>query len=106
MIIPKHPTEPFAASDIAFRIGGFVDRFDQLIVETLMVSLRVIVGEIFADRVSQLLLIEKDHPIQALGFNTSHKPFDIRVELWGSRRQDQRFRAGVFERRPKRFGEF
>ncbi len=106
MVITEQATQSRAANDSAFGIGRFVERFNELVIQTLMVSFRVIVGKIFANCVSQLRLIEKDHSVQALGFNTSHKPFDVRVEVRRTRGQEQRFGTRLFQRGPKRFGEF
>ena len=45
IIVPQHTTEPLAAFDVANNLTHFVSRFDDLIVEPLMVSLAMIVLE-------------------------------------------------------------
>ncbi len=106
MIKVQHTAEALTADDRARRNSELVGGINDLVFEPLMISFAVIMHDIRADRVSQLLLAEKDHSVQALGFNTSHESFDVRVKVWRSRGQEQGFGSRIFERGPKRFGEF
>ncbi len=106
MIKVQHAAEALTADDGAGDHTEVFGGIDDLVIQTLMVSFPVIMRKIPANCISQLRLAEKDHSIQALGFNASHKPFDVRIEVGRSRGQEQRFGTRLFQRGPKRFGEF
>ncbi len=71
MVKAEQATEPFSANDRGVKFGRLVERFDQLVLQALMVSFRVVMREILGNRVSQLRLIEKDHSVQALVFDAA-----------------------------------
>ena len=106
MVKIQHAAEALTADNRTGRHSEVIGWIDDLVFQALMVSFRVVMREIFSDRVSQLCLIEKDHSVETLRFDTSHKPFDVRVEIGGSRGQEKGFATRDFERGPKRFGKF
>ena len=87
IIVPQHTTEPLTAFDVANNLTHFVSRFDDLIVEPLMVSLGMIMLEESVDSSSQRFLTEEDHSRKRLGFEAVHEPFNVGIQIRTSRRQ-------------------
>ncbi len=53
VIVPEHSTQALATLDRPTGIRDTVRRLDQPIVETLVVPLSVVMGEVFGDRPAQ-----------------------------------------------------
>jgi hypothetical protein len=59
---------------------------DQVIVETLMIALGVIMRQILPHNMTQRRFTHDDHPIQRFLFDRAHKPFAMRIQVWRSGR--------------------
>jgi hypothetical protein len=53
---------------------------DQLVVETLMIALRMLVGQVLLDRIIQGAFPQHDHLLQGLLLDGAHEPFAVGVE--------------------------
>ena len=62
-VVIEHPAEALAPPDFAIRGSDLQCRLDSSAIESLMVSLAVIVLEMLVDHTSQMLFSEKDHSI-------------------------------------------
>src|SRR5262249_40411584 len=79
---------------------------DQLVVETLMIALRMIMDQILLDRIRQGALPQHDHLLEGLLFDGAHEPFAVGIEIGTARGQDDGFYSTVLEQAIKRLGEF
>ena len=65
VVVVEQAAQPLATADASMTTSDAIVRFDQPVVEALMIALSVIVRNEFADRSAQGLLAEEDRPIQA-----------------------------------------
>ena len=63
VVVIEHPAKTLAPPDFAIRGSDLHCRLDNSAIESLMVSLAVIVLEMLVDHTSQMLFSEKDHSI-------------------------------------------
>ena len=84
-------TEESAQAVAPLHVGGRAPRQRPLpqkpVVESLMVSLVVVVLDVLSREQAQVVLTERDHPIETFLFDRAHEPFGIRVEIGTPRRQ-------------------
>ena len=76
VIVSQEAAEPRAALDLAPRLADFLTWINQLIAQSLMVPLSVIVFQELADSGAKHLLAEKDHFQETLFFEASHESLD------------------------------
>ncbi len=81
MVVFQQPTQSFATLDRAINLADFVTRFDDLVVQPLMISLGMKMFEVCVDSPTQRLLAEKDHSGKAFVFETSEIPFQMGVQI-------------------------
>jgi hypothetical protein len=74
---PRTPTNPALAS-----LGRLA--LNEPIVEPLMISLMMVMGDEFHDGPSEVPLANRNHPIEALLFDRSHEPFGVGIGIGGS----------------------
>ena len=82
IVIVEHTSQPLTTLDSSDRFGRCLQRNDQPIAEPLVIALRVIVLNEFADRFAQRVFTKKDHPFQTAFFDRSDKSFRVRVQNW------------------------
>ena len=87
MVIPQQAANPFAALDLALCPANFLTWINQLIAQSLMVSLGVIMFQELADSGAKHLLAEENHFQETLSLDTFHEPFDVGFQVRRSRRQ-------------------
>src|SRR5712691_3193614 len=58
---------------------------DQLVVETLVIALRMIVLQVLLERIRQGACTQYDHLLQGLLLDGTYEPFAIRVQVWAPR---------------------
>jgi hypothetical protein len=68
IVILEHAAESLATLHSARFVFNLFDRFDQLILESLMIPLGVIVCHVLFECPTQLSLTKEYHLLQALGF--------------------------------------
>ena len=99
VIIAQQAAEPFAAIEDALRASDFVSRFDQLVVETLMMAFVVIVSRELAQGVAQRPITEGDHAVQTFGFGDESECFRAGLHQCGEDVPSGQVRGGWrFER--------
>jgi hypothetical protein len=82
VVISQHATESLAALDLTGSAGHFIARFDQPVVEPLVVSLFVIMDEEFTNGVPQSHFTEENHSVQTFVLHRTHEPFDMWTQIW------------------------
>jgi len=83
--------EESAQAVAPLHVGGRAPRQWRLlkkpVVESLMVSLAVVVLEVLPRKKAQVVLTERDHTIETFLFDRPHEPFGVCVEIGTPRRQ-------------------
>ena len=83
--------EESAQAVAPLHVGGRAPRQWRLlqkpVVESLMVSLAVVVLDVLPREKAQVVLTERDHTIETFLFDRPHEPFGVRVEIGTPRRQ-------------------
>ena len=75
---------------------------DQLVVETLMIALGMIVGEVLVDHMIQGACTQHDHPFQGLLYDGAYELFAVRMHMRTAWRQEDRFHTAVLAQRIER----
>jgi hypothetical protein len=78
---------------------------DDLVLQTLVVSLGVIMQSEFGNGATQRGFSEKDHSLHAGFFDGPNEPFRESVQIWRSNRKQQRLDSGALEDFSKLLGE-
>ena len=86
VVIPKHSTESFATTDRATALADTVIPFDQLVAQSLMETLSMVVREIRRDSSPQGSFAEENHPVETLGFYGKNESLGVRVQIGTPRR--------------------
>jgi hypothetical protein len=68
VVVLQQPAKPFATIDLDVSLPDFLPRFDELVIQPLVISLAMIVETEFANSGTQRLLAEEDDPVETLGF--------------------------------------
>ena len=92
-VVLQEPAEPFVADDRSVVIHGRRGWHDELVVETLMVPLAMIVLNELADRMAKMPLAERHDAVQAFGFDAEHEAFCVRVYVGAARGQTEGLHA-------------
>ena len=69
----------------------------ELVVESLVVSLAMVVFSVLVDETTQMPLAERDHACETLLFNRADEPLGIGVEIGTLRRQPNRLNTGALQ---------
>ena len=94
-VVLEQTTETFAAFDVTCEVCDFFIRFDQLIVDSLMIPFRMVVSDVFLKRSFERMLTEKDHLFQALRLQASHESFEICIHIRAFRKKQHWFDVGL-----------
>ena len=81
IIVSKQAAKPFAAFDVALHEADFLTWINQLIAQSLMVPLSVIVFQELADSRAKRRLAEEDEPRKGFVLEAPHEPFQVRVQI-------------------------
>ncbi len=81
MIEAQHSAESLAASHCSGCPGRSAIQLDQLVVETLVVPLPVVVLGELMERPVQRVLAEEDHAIQALFLDGANEPLGVGIAV-------------------------
>jgi hypothetical protein len=83
--------EESAEAVAPLHVGGRNSRrwrvLQKLVIESLMVSLAVVVLDVLPREDAQVALTERDHSIETFLFDRPHEPFGVRVQIGTPRRQ-------------------
>ena len=88
MVVPQQAAESLTTLDLAEGTPYFLTRHDDAIGQSLVIAFFVVMGEELANRGPQRRLAEKNHPIETLFFERAVKSFQVGVQIWTSRRQE------------------
>ena len=69
----------------------------ELVVESLVVSLAMVVFYVLVDETTQMPLAERDHACETLLFDRPDEPLGIGVEIGTLRRQPNRLNTGALQ---------
>ncbi len=105
VVVVQQAAEPLAAFDLARGSAGLGAQSEQPIVQPLVISLGMVVLQPLADRVSQRLLAEEDHAVDALGFEGPEEALQMRVQVRRPRRQKHALGSSLFNELAKLIGE-
>src|SRR3989442_366019 len=105
VIVAQYTTETLSPPHFAhlatdYRLGG-----NQLIIQSLMVALLVIMRQIVMNRITQRVFTEEDHPIQHFLFDRAHESLTMGVQVWTLRWQAERLYPTRLEQAIERWRE-
>jgi len=78
MVVPQPSTKPLAAFDLAVSLTDFVSRFNNPVVQGLVIAFLMVMGEISGEGLSQWRLTKENHSRQTLFLDGSHETLDMR----------------------------
>src|SRR5688500_16971377 len=87
MVEIEESAEAVAALHVAGRALRWCRVLQKPVLESLMVSLAVVVLDVLPREEAQVALTERDHSIETFLFDRPHKPLRVRVEIGTPRRQ-------------------
>jgi len=99
-------SRPSAAVGERRRSPGSVQRLNQLIPNTLMISLRMIVRDKFRDGAPKVAFAKQERPVQTLPLDRSYKALRVRVAVGRARRRADDPDAFAFKERRDRAAPF
>ncbi len=105
MVKAQHSAEPLGAPYRTRRRFGVVTRFDQPIIDPLVIPLPMIMSGVLASGPSQRPFAEEDHPIETLILDRPDESLGVGVQVGRTIRQAHGFDAGILQEIPERFGE-
>lgn len=81
MVVLEQAAESLAADEFAVRFSHGIVRVDDAVVESLMVPLRVVTGDVLAHGVAEHGRAEEDQAVQALILDRADEAFGIGIEI-------------------------
>ena len=81
VIVLQHSTETRTRQDGADILRMIPTSLDQSVVDSLVVSFRVVVLNVLVDRISEMPFTEDDHSIKALRFDRSDETLSVSVQV-------------------------
>ena len=81
VIVSQEAAESLATFDLALRLADFLTWINQLIAQSLMVPLSVIMFQELADSPAQRRLAEEDEPRKGFVLEASHEPFQVWIQI-------------------------
>ena len=105
VVVSEETTDSLSALEFADQSTDVWPTIDQVVLEALMVSLPVIVGEKLANGFPQGVLPEEDHPIEALRFQRSHESLNESVQIRRPGGQPDGFHGGLLKNAAKCLAE-
>ena len=82
VVVAEQPTETLTTHHLARLATHFQLRCDQLIVETLMIPLGMIMSQILSQNITQRRLAHDDYPTKRFLFDRAHEPFAMGIQVW------------------------
>ena len=81
VIVSQEAAESLATFDLALRLADFLTWINQLIAQSLMVPLSVIMFQELADSRAKRRLAEEDEPRKGFVLEASHEPFQVWIQI-------------------------
>lgn len=79
IIVTQHAAEAFATLDLTNLPTNFGARIDDSILQSLMITFKVVVSDELLQSPLQRSSAEEDHSVETLGFQGSHAAFDLGI---------------------------
>jgi hypothetical protein len=79
VVVVEHSTKSLSSADRASLCRRALDWTDKSVFQALMISLSMVVGNKFSDRIPQGIFAKEDHLLQTILFDRPDKPFRVRV---------------------------
>ncbi len=103
IVVIQDTSESLSAIDGIVHIG-LVDRLlDQLIVESLVIALKVIVVRVLLHRIAKMAFTQRNDLGQTFGFDRPNEPLCVRIQIRASRRELYCLHTGGLEKLLERF---
>ncbi len=106
MVVAEQSTEAFSPHHVTRVTTHCSLRRDESVVETLMIALGMIVGEVLVEHMIEGAFTQHDHPLQGLLLDGAYEPFAVRIQIRTAWRQEDRLHPAVLEQRIKRLRKF
>ena len=81
-----HAAETFTTTDLTGRAADLAAGLDDFVIEPLVVFLAVIMVEVFGNHALQMGFTKENHAIRRFAFERPIKSLEMRVAVWGARR--------------------
>ena len=85
-IVTKNAAESFPASKLSIPVADILRGIDELIVESLMVALFVIMIHERAGRSQERTFVKENDLLEALAFDRAHKSLAVSIQIRAARR--------------------
>jgi len=105
VVVAQETANSIPGLHFAADTSNFHARFDQAILKALVISFRVEMQKVLANRVAQRCFAEEDHPIEQFLAERPVKTFDVGVQVRASRRKEDWLNAASHQDRAKRPAE-
>src|SRR5213080_1860055 len=106
MIVAEQSTEAFSPYHVTRWTTHCSLRRNELVVETLMIALSMIVDEVRADDMIEGAFTQHDHPFQCLLLDGADEPFAVGIQIGALGRQDDRLYAADLQEPVESLREF
>jgi transposase-like protein len=107
IVVAEQSTEAFSPYYVPRLTTHCSRRRDESVVETLMITLGMIVGEVLVDHMIEGAFTQYNHLLQGLLLDGAHEPFAVGVQIRAPGGQDDRFHAARLQEpieRRRKFG--
>jgi len=81
MVVAEQSTEAFSPHHVTRLTTHCPLRRDESVVETLMIALGMIVGEVLVEHMIEGAFTQHDHPLQGLLLDGAYEPFAVRIQI-------------------------
>jgi len=81
MVVAEQSTEAFSPHHVTRLTTHCPLRRDESVVETLMIALGMIVGEVRVDHMLEGAFPQHDHPLQGLLLDGAYEPFAVSIQI-------------------------
>jgi hypothetical protein len=85
MIVAEQSTEALPSHHWTRLATNFALLRDQLVVESLVIALRMIAGQVLLDHIRQGAFTQHDHLLQGFLLDGAHKALTVRIQIRSSR---------------------
>ena len=81
MVVLQHPAQPLPTLDRGAGLGNRLLREDQLVVQSLVIALAMIMSDELLNRPAQRLLPKQDHALQAGFLDRPDKALGVGIQV-------------------------
>ena len=81
IVISEHSAKTLSTPDAILGPATFLHWEDQLVVETLVIPLQMVMFDVRVNNRAKMILSEGNHPVEAFIFYRSNKTLGVRVQI-------------------------